>query len=217
MGESDPPYRSNSPQAVAEMLRAGIRDALAEQRCDVVGFSFGGLIGGFLALLEPASVRSLTIVGTTGWRGVRTNQIDLRLVRGLQPDEQWAAHRENLQRIMIADAEAIDDDAIWIQAWHAVHARVNTREFYKKGSLQDVIPRLKVPINAIWGELDAIAWPHVREREDLLHDLNPNVQFRQIPQAGHWVAYERAEEFNRVLLELLSRTPRESVRSRLAP
>jgi pimeloyl-ACP methyl ester carboxylesterase len=39
-----------------------------------------------------------------------------------------------------------------------------------------------------------------------LRGLRPDADVRMIAGAGHWVAYEAPEQFNAMLLEMLSRT-----------
>lgn len=206
MGESDVVPGESSPQTMAQMLMEGL-DELSGERTTfhIVGFSFGGLIGGHVAALANERTRSLTIVGTTGWPGLATNKIDLLKVRDLSPTEQWDAHRVNLTRIMIADPDRVDDDAVWLQAWHSRRLRIDTRAFYKNGPLTEVIPCLTCPVNGVWGERDAIAAPRIGERENLMRSLTPDLAFRIITGAGHWVSYEKPNAFNSMLIELLSR------------
>jgi pimeloyl-ACP methyl ester carboxylesterase len=51
--------------------------------------------------------------------------------------------------------------------------------------------------------LDASAAPHRREREAIIRAARPDVDLRIIKGAGHWVAYEAAEEFNAMLRGML--------------
>lgn len=206
MGESDTASGHDDPRAVAERLRRGLDRALGERASlDLVGFSFGGLIAGHLASRERGRTRSLTLVGTTGWPGLSVNAVPLVPVRGATPAARAAEHRANLARLMIADPGGVDDTAVWMQSWHARRLRIDTRRFYANGPLTAVIPVLGLPVNGIWGARDAIACPHVGERERLLRTLSPEGGFRQIEDAGHWVSYERPDAFNAALLELLSR------------
>ena len=206
MGCSDAPVEA-TPQAEARMLAEGLPEVL-EGRADfdLVGFSFGGLISGHLAAAVMSQVRSYTIVGTGSWEGLPRHNIVLVPVRHLSIAEQWPAHHTNLSRMMIADVARIDDTALWIQAWNSQHARLDSRKFYRQGPLSSVIPNLSMPINAIWGSEDATTGKDIDAREKLLRSLCPGLQFCRIEGAGHWVAYERPEAFNAVLLELLAPT-----------
>ena len=76
--------------------------------------------------------------------------------------------------------------------------------------LAESLPKLRIPVNAIWGERDQIAYYKLEDRVAALRALCPSVELRVIPSAGHWVAYEAPEAFNATLAELLERTSRKS-------
>jgi pimeloyl-ACP methyl ester carboxylesterase len=44
----------------------------------------------------------------------------------------------------------------------------------------------------------------VRERERRLRQFQRDIEFRVIPEAGHWSPYEAADTVNAALLEMLS-------------
>lgn len=58
-------------------------------------------------------------------------------------------------------------------------------------------------VKGIWGEHDSTAVPHVDARRRLLQGVQPSVDFRAVPGAGHWVMYEAPSAFNRALLSVL--------------
>ena len=62
---------------------------------------------------------------------------------------------------------------------------------------------MKGAVKGIWGEQDATTKGYLAGRKALLEKLHPEVDFRVIEGAGHWVSYERPEEFNETLLDLL--------------
>lgn len=67
------------------------------------------------------------------------------------------------------------------------------------------LPRLRVPVNAIWGERDQLAYYTIADRVAALRRLCPAVEVRIIPVVGHWAAYERPDAFEATLAELLQR------------
>ena len=113
------------------------------------------------------------------------------------------AHRTNLLRIMIADPARIDALAIAIQDWNARHARLDSPALIARRPLALSLPQLRVPVNAIWGERDQLAYYTLEDRIAALRALCPAVELRIIPVAGHWVAYELPDAFNAKLAELL--------------
>jgi pimeloyl-ACP methyl ester carboxylesterase len=47
-------------------------------------------------------------------------------------------------------------------------------------------------------------------QEAVLRRFQPQLDFRVIRGAGHWAMYERPEEFNRTVIDLLGRSRRRS-------
>jgi len=57
----------------------------------------------------------------------------------------------------------------------------------------------------IWGVHDATAGgrEQIMERQDVFRRFQPDAEVKIIEDAGHWVMYERPEEFNAMLLAML--------------
>jgi pimeloyl-ACP methyl ester carboxylesterase len=213
LGESAFPPEGDDAAHVAEIVARGIDVVLgADVQYDVAGFSFGGTMASCVGAIHGARVRSVTIVGSSGV-GPAGSAVELMKVRHLSGDERVAAHRTNLNRLMIADPAKIDDLALAIQEWNTRHSRLKTPTLSRSGALQRAIAQVHVPVNGIWGELDAPANPRAPQRVAALRALRPDADVRMIPGAGHWVAYEAPEQFHAILLEMLGRT-RPSARGR---
>jgi pimeloyl-ACP methyl ester carboxylesterase len=208
LGESADPPEPPDITTISAIVAAGIDGLLGPRASyDLVGFSFGASLGGHVALLHGPRVRSLTLLGAGGLVRPRT-PMTLERVRDRTGEALAQAHRTNLQRIMIADPARIDALAIAIQDWNARHARLDSPALIGQRPLAQSLPRLRVPVNAIWGERDQVAYYTLQDRIAALRALCPAVELRIIPVAGHWVAYERPDAFNATLAELLGRTPR---------
>jgi pimeloyl-ACP methyl ester carboxylesterase len=213
LGESAFPPEGDDAAHVAEIVARGIDVVLgADVQYDVAGFSFGGTMASCVGAIHGTRVRSVTIVGSSGV-GPAGSAVELMKVRHLSGDERVAAHRTNLNRLMIADPAKIDDLALAIQEWNTRHSRLKTPTLSRSGALQRAIAQVHVPVNGIWGELDAPANPRAPQRVAALRALRPDADVRMIPGAGHWVAYEAPEQFHAILLEMLGRT-RPSARGR---
>ena len=111
--------------------------------------------------------------------------------------------RTNLGRSMIADKSRIDALALAIQDWNASRSRLNTPALIGLRPLAVSLPQLKIPVNAIWGERDQIAYYTLESRIAALRELRPGIEPHVIPGAGHWAAYEAADAFNAVLAGFL--------------
>jgi pimeloyl-ACP methyl ester carboxylesterase len=216
-GESADAPAPPSVPGIADIVAAGLERLLGPRASyDLVGFSFGASVGGHVALLHGERVRSLTLVGPGGLVRART-PIVLERVRDKEGEARVEAHRTNLSRLMIADTARIDALALAIQDWNTRHVRLDSPALIVSRPLAQSLPQLHVPMNAIWGERDQIAYYTLEERIAALRALCPTVELRILPGTGHWAAYESADAFNATLAELLrqrstdlSRFPRAS-------
>jgi pimeloyl-ACP methyl ester carboxylesterase len=205
LGESAMPPGEGTPEDAAIPLAEGLVALLGPaRRYHLCGFSFGANVGGHLAAIEGARVASLTLVGAASL-GLPRPPLELLKVREKEGEARMAAHRENLARLMIRDPARIDATALAIQEWNTRHARLRSRRFASGASLRDALSRVRAPLNGIWGEFDAVAWPEVEARLAVLRATDPSLLEAVIPGAGHWVAYEAPEAFNAALLAMLAR------------
>ena len=83
------------------------------------------------------------------------------------------------------------------------HARLDSPALIARRPLALSLPQLRVPVNAIWGERDQLAYYTLQDRIGALRALCPAVELRIIPVAGHWVPYEFPDAFNAALADLL--------------
>ncbi len=205
LGESADVGPDASPELIAGILRDGLDAVLRPgEHYDLVGFSFGGMIAGNLAARDPARLRSLTVVAPGGLGGFRAS-VQLEKVIMLSGEARRQAHRTNLARLMFADPSRIDALALAIQDWNTRHGRTKSRPMSRTASLTTALARVQAPFHAIYGEFDALAYPHMAEREELLRAARPDMEFHVVAGAGHWVAYEAADAFNGLLRTLLAR------------
>ena len=208
LGESANAPAQADMAAVAALVAAGIDGLLGPQASyDLVGFSFGASVGGHVALLHQERVRSLTLLGAGGLVRPRT-PMTLERVRDKSGEALLQAHRTNLARSMIADPARIDALALAIQEWNTRLSRMDSPALIKLRPLAVSLPQLRIPVNAIWGERDQIAYYTIEERIAALQVLRPGIEPHIIPAAGHWAAYEAPDAFNATLAALLRETPR---------
>lgn len=205
LGDSAMPPPAESPAPVAAIIRAGIGQVLGEsRRYDLCGFSYGALLSGHVAAQSGDELRSVTLVGA-GALGPKRQVTELTKVRSLEGAARVAAHRHNLAALMFADPANIDPLALAIQEWNTRHARFVSRGFASSTSLRDSIAAARCPVALLYGERDAIAWPELELRFAALRAVQPEAWTGVIPGAGHWVAYEAAEAFTAMLLDMLGR------------
>lgn len=205
LGDSALPNEPPSPASIAQPVARGLQQLLpAGEACDLVGFSFGGLIAGQVAATLGSRIRSLTLVGSSGL-GLPRERIDLvRRTPDMDREALRAAQLHNLRTLMVFDPTCADTLALEIQDHNDARARVKSRSMSLGSSLRDVLPSVTAHLNGIWGEHDVTAVPRLHARRELLAQLKPDLDFQVIPGAGHWVQYEASERFNAVLIDRLS-------------
>lgn len=194
-----------TPEAIGAPIASGL-EALLEpgQRCQLVGFSFGGLVSGQVAALLGARIDSLTLVGSSGL-GLPRKRVELvRRTPEMSPDEVRAAQAHNVNALLLHDRESVDDLALAIQAHNDARARVASRRMSLGDSLRRALPSLRGRLNGIWGEHDVTGSPGMQQQRELLAALHGDVDFRVIDDAGHWVQYEAHEAFNDAALQMLA-------------
>ena len=171
---------------------------------DVSPNTFGANIGGHVAARLAPALRSITLCGA-GSLGTPRHPVPLMKVREKEGEERVAAHRHNLASMMIADPAKVDDLALAIQERAFINSRLRSRKYATATILADQLAKApSVPLNAIWGEADQLAFPDIQQRVRALRAVRPDARIALMPGAGHWVAYEAAEGVNARLAEWLA-------------
>jgi pimeloyl-ACP methyl ester carboxylesterase len=171
---------------------------------DLVGFSFGGGLGGEIAAAGEARVGRLVLVGSAGFPQAGNAREELVKWRDLAPTAQREAHRRNLQILMFGKPETVDELAISLQADNAGRAKRKSRLLRGATDLGKALTGRKIALSGIWGELDfTLRGIHLAERERSVKVLDPGAEWVVLPGIGHWVQYEAAKTFNTELLRIL--------------
>ena len=205
LGDSDMMYTAPeiTPESVSAIVAEGLARILpADARFDIMGFSFGAMVATHVAAMHGRRARSLTIVGPAAL-GFTRPAVPLEKVRNKQGLERYEANRKNLGMFMFADAGRITEEAVAIQDWNTVHARFRSKGFAGSTSLRDAAGRATARLTAVWGDGDITSFPSIEARMESLHLARPDARLRVIKGAGHWVAYEAADEFNALALDIL--------------
>ena len=202
LGDSATPPEPWTAEGLASIVVTGLDIVLPKDvKPHLAGFSFGGVIGGVVAAQLGDRLKAFTVVGSNGL-GLERSPTPLERVAAAATEEQeFATHRYNLNQLMIHDPAKIDELALWLQKTNHARARMRSRRFSRSGALVEALPRIKARLDGIWGERDATAYPHVDERRRLLQEVQPGARFTVVPGAGHWVQFEKADAFNRIITE----------------
>lgn len=201
-GDSDLPAQQDH-EAIAEALFVGLSQiAGTGTAVDVAAFSMGGVFCAELAARFPAVVRRLVLIDTGGL-GTPLGDITLTRVKDLEGEEAEAAHRRNLAALMLSSEVRIDPLAVHIQATGVAAGRLKFFPLILPHRLLDALERARCEVHAIWGAMDA-THPNPPAQEQVLRTLRPDMTFRVIPAAGHWVMYERPAAFETALRHILA-------------
>ncbi|WP_254774872.1 alpha/beta fold hydrolase [Polaromonas sp. YR568] len=203
-GDSAVPPGGSDADALPEPVEAGLNILVGKAACDLVGFSFGGMVAGFIAERFAARAARVVLVGAPGLGVALEKAIRLRAWRHLaDAGERDAIHRHNLAALMLYREEAITELALRLHIANVVRDRMKGRSLARTDALAQSLARLRCPVHAIYGCEDAL----YRGKLDLLQAaLQKAPDFRGlalIENAGHWVQFERAGAFDAALIAAL--------------
>ena len=205
LGDSDLPPGAEDADDLAEPLAQGYDVLFKDEPVDTVGFSFGGLMAGFLAAQQPKRIKRLVLVGVPGL-GLSNNIPNMRGFRpGMTLTERMAIHRNNLLAIMVHDEQHISEELLTMQEHNVVRDRLRRRRIARSDVLLKVHKQWTCEVHGIWGERDALYEGALHLIPGLLSDCQL-INFDIIHGAGHWVQFEAANVFNETLTRCLPLT-----------
>jgi 2-hydroxy-6-oxonona-2,4-dienedioate hydrolase len=205
-GDSAAPARGTDADALTEPVEHGLQQLLGDAACDLVAFSFGGMVAGFIAAQFPARAHRLVLVGAPGLGVASRNTITLTAWRHLSdPAEREAVHRKNLAALMLYKPESITPLALRLHTENTLRDRMKGRRLAYSEALAQALVNVQCRVHAIYGFEDSL----YRQRQGaLLQALQAAPQFeglQWIAGAGHWVQFEAPSAFDAVLLAILDR------------
>jgi pimeloyl-ACP methyl ester carboxylesterase len=118
------------------------------------------------------------------------------------PAERERVLKGNLGALMLAHESSMDPLALHIYAGDVVRARIRPAKFINDRDYA-MIERLPCRVAGIAGDLDPLGVPSPAAQGEELLKARPDARFHLVENAGHWVAYEAPDEFNRVLRAML--------------
>jgi len=204
MGDSALPREGLDADTIAPIVLDGAAELLGGAGFDLVGFSFGSLVAGFMAHLAPDKVTRLVMVAGSGLGLPPGPGGALRPLRGITgAREREAVLRHNLSVIMIHDRSHIDALAVAVQDRSAQRDRVRGRKLARSDAMLRIAPTWRCPAVGIWGCDDLL-----RRRDPEAFDTAVSgLGLRErhlVPGASHWVQYEAPDAFNPLLLRMLA-------------
>ena len=181
-------------------------DALKLERYHVVGNSVGGYIAARLALEDSRVEKFVTTTsGTLAPKGSAESQ-----TLGQKHSEElreYVPSLENMRALTLGTLlrkDLVTEDLV--RARHEMSIGKNAeaarlrRGVKPPRTLFEELPRLKKKTLLLWGAQDRGVSV---ERGILLFQLLPNAEFHLFDQCAHWVQWDQAERFNRLVADFL--------------
>jgi pimeloyl-ACP methyl ester carboxylesterase len=205
LGDSAMPPEPYSAESLAAIIAEGLLTVAGTDCVQLIGFSFGGVLGGHVAALCGQRVPSLLLVGANGFGPPQPPPSKLgRVWPGITPAELAELQRTNLGILMFADPRHVDDLAVHLQIENTARARIRSRPIAWTDTLRQALTRVPARVCALWGECDPTAQPYLSERIALLRGVKPDARVEIMPGVGHWAQYEASEPFNALALSFLA-------------
>jgi pimeloyl-ACP methyl ester carboxylesterase len=171
------------------------------------GFSFGGAIAAHLARRLGPRVTHVCLVPPAGFPPRKFGERPTRSYREAGDDERHFREicRHNLLVNMLSRDESATDEAVDVHAYGVRHARFDSRKVSAGGTLLDDLQHVDARIRVLWGEGDDSTFrPADLLIGEIRQALGDALDVHRIPKAGHWSAYENADEVNRLMLDFFS-------------
>jgi 2-hydroxy-6-oxonona-2,4-dienedioate hydrolase len=202
-GDSAAPAQGGDVDALIEPLHAAWQLLKpAKVASTLVGFSFGGMTAALWLAAYPEDAQGLVMVGSPGLGLTVPDRLPLKGWRHLPTEAmQLEAHRHNLMALMLKHADSLDALAMAVHAANVQRDRMPRRRLSSTPIVAQALPRIQCPVHVIFGEWDALYQGRWHEVESLFKAHAPHLaSWCLVPDAGHWVQFERAEAFQLALL-----------------
>jgi 3-oxoadipate enol-lactonase len=198
------------PYEIADMARdaLALADALGLDSFHLLGVSMGGAIAQEVALAAPERVRTLTLAVTFPAGGAWARKLS----------EVWAervtkvsreAHVDELMLLNFSETFFEDEQGVaWVRGMMLQHPHPQPPEAFirqldacGRHDARERLPSLRMPTHVIGAEHDILV-PVWKSRE--LAELIPDAQLTVLAGSPHGANVERAEEFNRAVLDFIA-------------
>ncbi len=202
-GDSALPPGARDADTIHEQVANGIARLADGVPVQLVAFSFGTLVAGYITATRPELVRHLHLVGCAGL-GLTRPVLNLRsLASATGARDEEAIVRWNMESLMVLHPATLDDTALSLHHANLLRDRLRRRRISRTPVMTELQKRWQCPVHAIWGRGDVL----IRHDVDRLRESFAGCDLREltlIDDAGHWVQYERPSAFDAALLHGLA-------------
>lgn len=207
-GDSARPAQGGDADALPEPVEHGLQCLLGSTACDLVGFSFGAMVAGFVAAQFSVRVARVVLVGAPGFGIGPEKAIRLNAWRHLtDAGQRDGVHRGNLAALMLLHPASITELALRLHVANVLRDRMQLRRMSRTDVLARTLLEVRCPVHAIYGHEDALYRGRMPALELALRQAPTFRSLMLIESAGHWVQFERADAFNEALQAVLRTNP----------
>jgi len=189
--------------AFARILGRTIEDLFPREKINIAGFSFGGMTAANVTARIPHKINQIVLIGSAGVAARDPAMTPLLTWRFADGDELLAIQRRNVELLMLHDPKKVDDLAVNIHILNT--RRTVSRKPPRALTTFPALEKARARVSGIWGRYDGPSGWKIDEIKAGFLKIDPTSQFHVAERAGHWVAYEAADEFNREMVRILSR------------
>ncbi len=178
-------------------------DRLEIERCVLIGNSLGGAISMKFAIDHPARVEKLIVMGPGGIESRETYFKMPGIQKMVSQFVGTGFDREGLKRflaLLAYDPKFITDELVE-QRFNVLQTQ--PKDVLSRMSITDLTPelvKLRCPLLGFWGVEDQFC--PASGYEKILRAV-PDSRFIMYSRCGHWAMIERADDFNRHVIEFL--------------
>lgn len=215
-GQSTKGVKRSDPFGDLADAMLGLLDALKIKAAHVVGNSYGGACALRMALDQPTRVKSLVLMGPGGintTRGLPTpglNQL-LNYYGGSGPSIEKL--RSFVREYLVYDGSTVPESLIQARYESSIDPEVVASPPLRRPNSLPAALRMdftrdarlrkcRVPTLVLWGTEDKVNRP---SGGTTLQDAMPYCDLYLFSRTGHWVQWERADEFNAVTTAFIQR------------
>ncbi|MHA2140787.1 MAG: alpha/beta fold hydrolase [Candidatus Thorarchaeota archaeon] len=208
-GQSDKPEGPYSFEIHAQDQKA-LLENLGISKAHHVGISYGAELGLVFALKNPEILKSLVVCSAVSYVGPLLHEM-VQLWRYAcelgDPDLFYHATVPlNFGVTFIRENTAVLEQAKVRYVQLDYPPLVRLCDAFLMLDITDQLPQIKIPTCVIGGEKDIIkpTFPYSK----VIHDGLPNSEMVIVQDSGHAVAFEKPDEFNRIVLDFLRKQSR---------
>jgi pimeloyl-ACP methyl ester carboxylesterase len=201
-GDSSLPDGVSDADGLVPYVAEILANTFSGDGVDVMGFSFGGMTAGLVAAEYPNLIRQLILIGAPGL-GLFRKELPMRgMTPNMDADAQRKVHQHNLNAMMFAHPSSVTDEVIDLQQANVARDRLRRRRIARTDVLAQAQTQWNCPVHGVWGERDALYQGTLSQVPQVLPRM---VSFAVVPDAGHWVMFEKSDAFHAMVDPLLNR------------